>query len=608
MFLPLQHKFKFILIVVLFNIPLAFYPLFLYALNLTFNGSSVYFLCAGVAHFYLYFFLINLVLAYPLFLVLKNKMVLAFFITCLINIFAHIILLTDAHIFYLYRFHLSFAMLDLFFNAGGEVISLSTQTVLAIIIKVLVIIFYVVFASLFALYLAQNKSHKRFFVLVLPLMIVLYLSVNFIHALSMAKQDLAIINLANRLPLYKPLTMNSFLRKFGIVAQEGQNEKFKVLESGYFDYPKKPLEYEDASLKYNVLLLLSDSLRADMLNATNMPFTTEFAKNASVYTNHYSSSNSTRGGIFGLFYGLPPSYWQVALTSGKSAALIQAVKDQNYSLGVFTTANLYKPEFHQTIFAAVENLRMGSKGETFLEREENTIEDFHKFIQNHDKNKRFFSFVFLDNIHAYTFPDEFARFKPYSSINHLSLNAQSDASEYFNLYQNAVLYTDANFKRIIEILKENQLYENTIIIISADHGEEFNEDKDNHWGHNSDFKDYQVKIPLIVKWGEQNKSATIHTKTSVYDISTTLMQEVFRVKNNSLDYSIGENLFHLTNRPYVLAGSYTENAVIEDERIVLINALGLLEFKDKKYQDSNNTSKKNLFEIFEIFSRYLKKE
>lgn len=574
-----------------------------------YSKTLIYFLLAGISHFYFYFLLANFVVIYPMLFAFKRGKVL-FCCVLFVNAFWQILLFSDAHLFYLYRFHLSFAMLDLFFNAGSEVISLSLATWISIILQVGFILAYTFIITLLAFYFESKSTQIRIFVLILPAFLLVYLGVNLTHAYAMAKQKFEFISLTNYLPLYKPLTMNDLFLKLGIVSESelGKND-FKLSQNGFFHYPKEPLRYNDEIPRYNVLLLLSDSLRADMLNPTNMPHTYKFTQNASVYTRHYASSNSTRGGVFGLFYGLPPSYWQAALNSGKGAALIDALQHRNYEFGIFTTANLYSPEFHQTIFASVANLRLGSKGATFIEREQNTIKDFENFIIQRDRTKPFFSFVFLDNIHAYAFADDFTpKFVPYKSINHLALNKDSNASEYFNLYQNAVLYTDENFHKIIELLKANDAFHNTIIIISADHGEEFNEDRDNFWGHNNNFKDYQIKIPLVIKWAQQVVGEQITQKTGAYDISTTLMQEVLGVTNDTRTYSIGQNLFHLIPREYVLAGSYTENAIIEDERIIVIDALGMLHFKDKQYKNSKDTSRKNVLEPYKIFYEYLQRE
>ena len=64
------------------------------------------------------------------------------------------------------------------------------------------------------------------------------------------------------------------------------------------------------------------------------------------------------------------------------------------------------------------------------------------------------------------------------------------------------------------------------------------------------------------------------------------------VRNPTKDSSTGSDLFDLPERKYVISGSYLDNAVIElIECIVILNRFGLLEFKDKNYRDSQDTSR-----------------
>ena len=150
--------------------------------------------------------------------------------------------------------------------------------------------------------------------------------------------------------------------------------------------------------------------------------------------------------------------------------------------------------------------------------------------------------------------------------------------------------------------------QNTIVIITADHGEEFNDTKDNYWGHNSNFTDYQVKIPFIMKWPGKG-AKVVETLSSAYDVSATILPRVLGVRNPIKDFSIGADLFELPERKYVISGSYLDNAVIESERIVILNRFGLLEFKDKNYRDSQDTSRNgNIFDAIKIMSYYLQKE
>ncbi|WP_306686870.1 sulfatase-like hydrolase/transferase [Candidatus Coxiella mudrowiae] len=53
---------------------------------------------------------------------------------------------------------------------------------------------------------------------------------------------------------------------------------------------------------------------------------------------------------------------------------------------------------------------------------------------------------------------------------------------YLNRYRNAAHFDDALVGQVLQALKGHQLLKNTIVIITADHGEEFNENHQNYWG------------------------------------------------------------------------------------------------------------------------------
>lgn len=592
------------------NLPLAIYSGLAYAPS--FEASPWFVVCtfifASIGQYFFYFALLSLILIFPVFS-FKEKLGKWRFLyaTAIISIL-HIILSTDAHVFELYRFHINYAMLDLFFNAGGEVIEFSTDTWISIALQVVGIIVYSMIVLGIGIFLAAKKIHIKLFIILICLM---YVIANLVHAYSSAKQLLPIVELQNRIPLYRPLTMNTLLIKVGLVdPDELNNRKVNLSNKGLFNYPKKELSYFSyAREPYNVVILAVDTLRADMLTQENMPNTFEFSKDAIVFSNHYSSSNSTRGGIFGLFYGLPPSYWQVALTSGIPSALVKAAQDRNYHVNAFTSANLYKPEFNQTVFAGVKDLRLDSVGNNAIERDQDAMKDFSTFLKSLTPDSKFFSFIFLDNVHSYAHPSDVAPFKPaLTEVNHLDLNNKTDPTPVFNLYKNAVYYADMNIKKILDEIQASPFADNTIIIITSDHGEEFNDNKDNYWGHNSNFTDAQSKIPLIIKWPNK-RPQVISDLTSAYDISATLLPNVFGVRNRISDYSIGQNLFERQDIKYVLVGSYLENAIIEKDRIVVIDKFGILNFLDKHYRPTSNHERDAyLFDALKSMAYYLQND
>ena len=564
------------------------------------------FAAAAIGLFFIYFLLGGLIFLFVPAL-LKKKWGKGFiFYGVIIALLLQIVLAVDAHVFSLYRFHVNLAMLDLFVNGGGQIISFSMATILSIVLEVVVLLFFSAAAVILAFSFAK-KSRKVIYFAVIA--ISLYLGANLVHAFASAKAVLSITEIANRLPVYKPLTMNSFLIKLGYITEDDiANRKVHVGQSGFFKYPKEKLQYAPVEKKLNVLWLAIDTLRYDAFTKEIMPNTYAFSENGYVFNDHYSSSNSTRGGIFGLFYGLPPSYWQVALSAGIPAAIVQATRDQNYALGVFTSATVFKPEFHNTVFVGEKNLRPQSDGNNVFERDADAINDFAEFLgKRKADNKNFFSFIFLDNVHSTAVPEGFkGPFQPaWTTVNHLALKEDTDPTPYFNLYKNSVYYADLNIKKVLDLLKDNGYDENTVIVITSDHGEEFNDNGDNFWGHNSNFTNAQIKIPLIIKWPGKGRGSVDMT-TSAYDLTATILPEVFGVTNPISDFSIGQNLFNLKPVNYVLCGSYLENAIVEKDRIVLIDELGMLRFKDKHYNDTDNTARDAyLLDAVRTFSEYL---
>ena len=590
------------------NLPLALYYSTFFApdFNKSSAGVLVTFAAAAIGLFFIYFLLGGLIFLFVPALLKKTWGKGFIFYSVIIALLLQIVLAVDAHVFSLYRFHVNLAMLDLFVNGGGQIISFSTATILSIVLEVAVLLFFAAAAVILAFSFAQNARKVIYFVIIA---IALYLGANLVHAFASAKAVLPITEIANRLPVYKPLTMNSFLIKVGYITEEDiANRKVHVGQSGFFKYPKEKLQYAPVEKKLNVLWLAIDTLRYDAFTKDIMPNAYAFSEGGYVFNDHYSSSNSTRGGIFGLFYGLPPSYWQVALSAGIPAAIVQATRDKNYALGVFTSATVFKPEFHNTVFVGEKNLRPQSEGNTVFERDADAINDFAEFLgKRKADNKNFFSFIFLDNVHSTAIPEGFkGPFQPsWTTVNHLALKEDTDPTPYFNLYKNSVYYADLNIKKILDLLKDNGYDENTVVVITSDHGEEFNDNGDNFWGHNSNFTNAQIKIPLIIKWPGKGHGSVDMT-TSAYDLTATILPEVFGVTNPISDFSIGQNLFNLKPVDYVLCGSYLENAIVEKDRIVLIDELGMLRFKDKHYNDTDNTARDaHLLEAVRTFSEYL---
>lgn len=492
-------------------------------------------------------------------------------------------LVSDTFVYQQYRFHINWAMIDLALVGGREVFSFST----GMMIKIAFLVVCLAVVSLILIWVSKKVTTKA----VWPCVGILvgYLVVNAVSAYSVSQNVKSVTVLAERIPLYYPIRANTFLSKFGFVAV--REEKLSLSQKvGSFHYPLNALTLGKGT-DLNVLILAIDSLRADILDAKTMPNLTKLQNQALVFQEHYSAGNATRAGVFSLFYGLPPFYWQSALSTNVPSSLVTGFQKAGYEITAFATATLLKPEFYATVFSSVSPLRMGSDtGETTAERDRDSVDDFEKWLEQRDTNKKFMSFMFLDSVHSLDFPEDLD--VPYDDywqeVDRLKLSPDFDPREYFNRYKNAAYWQDVLIGRVLQILEKNDRLKDTIVIVTSDHGEEFNDSKLNYWGHNGNFSDAQIKIPLVIAWPEMPAQQITH-RTTAYDVGATLLKRVLAVQNPIEDFSVGKNLFDPKGREVFFVDSYNEDAIVAGDEVLLVKMSGALEghnLKDWKEIDA----------------------
>ena len=371
----------------------------------------------------------------------------------LLTLFLLVALVTDTFVYQQYRFHINWPMIDLALVGGREVFTFSTGMWLRIAFLVCCLAGVSVLLVWFAGKL-QSRGRAVWWCLAI---LVGYVAVNGVNAYSVSQNVRSVTVLTERLPLYYPIRANRFLAKFGLVAVE---EERLSLEDKYssFRYPLNPVCY-DKSKNLNVLLLAIDSLRADVVDPKTMPNVSELKEQAITFLDHYSAGNATRSGVFGLFYGLPPFYWKSALSLNVPPVMISGFQQAGYEISAFTTATLLRPEFYATVFSSVRPLRMGSeKGESVIERDIESIDDFEKWIKGRDAEKPFMSFMFLDSVHAVSFPKYLdLPYKNYwNEVSQIELGPEFDPLPYFNSYRNSAFWADVMIDRVVQILKKKQ--------------------------------------------------------------------------------------------------------------------------------------------------------
>ncbi len=521
----------------------------------------------------------------------------------------------DTFIFSQYRFHFNGMVMNLLLGGAAEEIftfSAFLWTLLGLFVLALIGFQFWLSRRIWSFVLAT--PHRPFGYIVGFLLFTIFFAQNVLYAWADANTYTPITKQIRFLPAYKPLTADRWFIARGWADPKSGAKLAHIDTSSSLDYPTQPLTCTAKNTPFNIVYIVVDSWRFDTLTARATPNIYRFAKDALVFNNHYSGANSTRTGIFTLFYGLPGTYWHAMLAEQRGAEFINQLIVQDYQLGIFASAKLYSPEFDRTVFANVKNLRLQSKGNSPRQRDQNIRDEFLVFLdkQMEEKNRQspFFGFLFFDSPHGYDFPSDYPlTFEPsLKTVNYIALNNDYDRTPFFNRYKNSVHFVDSLIAPILDKLKTEKLLDNTIVVITGDHGQEFNDNKLNYWGHNSNFSPWQTQVPMVIHWPGKD-AQHINKQTSHFDISPTLMKDALGCSNDLHDYSSGNHLLTEEPGPYLLLSNYNQFAVMEKDRLTVVDEFGNVDILDKHYRNIPDAKLSNtlMLSVMDEMSRFYKK-
>lgn len=496
----------------------------------------------------------------------------------LVSWLVSILLLVDIEVYQQYRFHLSGFVWDLLLHGGEQVISVSWYT----LVMASLIVMIVGLAQWLVMKLTHHVQRSRLIGMACGLWLLALLSSQMIHAWKDATYDSEIPSYSYHWPLYYPLTAKRFFDQLGVVdaqAARSQQVDFHAPTSSTLNYPLRPLRIEPPAQRPNILVIGIDAWRFDDANREVTPNIANFGQGATRFTHHLSGGNSTQAGLFSLFYGLPATYWEEFQSSQTRPQLMQALADLNYQFAIYSSAPLNSPPFDRTIFSKIPQLRTVTPGETPPQRDERITEDFLSFLNQRDRQQPYFGFLFYDSAHAADFPSTMTPpFTPYwERVDHIKLNNGFDPEPYRNRYRNAVYYADSLIGKVLNELKARNELSNTIVIITSDHGEEFNDNQQNYWGHGSNYSMAQIHVPLYIYIPEKEGTVLTH-KTTHLDVAPMLMQEVLGVQNPMNEFALGYPLWQESpQREWTIIGSYFNYALVSDKEMLVSYPSGRVE-------------------------------
>jgi uncharacterized protein len=494
------------------------------------------------------------------------------------------LLLVDAKVFALYRFHLNAMVLNMVFGGAlQDQVALSWQTWVQVA-GVLLAVAVAEALLTWACWTLLPRGHRRRPVLLAwTAGAVLMLSGQVATAYYDARGERAVTSQWAYLPWAQPITAKRHMQRLGVRSEP--QATLPDPRMSQLAYPLAPLRCQSHT-RPNVLVVVLESLRHDAMDPTTMPNTWALAQRSERFERHYSSGNATRYGLFGLLYGLPGGYWQSMLSEQRGSLLFQVLGQQGYDLHLYGSAPLYSPEFDRTVFAQVrDRLHTAPSNLSVAARDRHIVEALQADITR-PTDTPWFGFVFLDSTHApYHLPaDTPPLATPMAQqINFLALDKDHDPTPEHNRYRTAVHYADSLIGGLLNTLRDSGQAENTIVLVTGDHAEEFNDLGLNYWGHNGNFSDYQMRVPFVLHW--PGREAATHAATSSHeDWVPTLMRHALGCENPLADFSTGHDLFDAErpNRP-VLVESWSQRGIRDGDTTYVFDKFGNTTALDRHY-------------------------
>lgn len=313
-----------------------------------------------------------------------------------------------------------------------------------------------------------------------------------------------------------------------------------------------------------IILYVLDSLRADHLSCYGYERLTssnidKLAQEGVIFENAYSQSTWTRCSAASILTGTYPSTHQTRTRSDilppQITTLPKLLQKRKFKTAGFSAMgnvstimgfdngfdefyDLYKEpslfKIRQTSNATREKLYNETNSEIVLP----LAEDLNNFVLpwlkiNHNPN--FFLFIWsIDTHDPYFPPKEFEKFINYNyegsidGVRGLKKVKSTKRHEYINhlinLYDSEIYYNDYQIGNLIEELKKLDIYDDTMFIVTSDHGKSWNDYNRGVFGHGGFPYEEVIRVPLIIKFPySRNSGRKVSGFVQLIDIVPTIL-------------------------------------------------------------------------------------
>jgi len=329
----------------------------------------------------------------------------------------------------------------------------------------------------------------------------------------------------------------------------------------------------------NIIIICFDGLRADHLGCYGYhgpvsPYIDEFAKENVLFKKAFSQSNWTLPSVASIFTGLYPTAHGahknpflkgsiVQKLSSNRKTLAEILKEIGYRTGAFGCIGYLDRSFGLNRGFDVYVGHRLNPISTFMgkgKRLKHSIKEFLSWLKLSNSGRPLFSYFHCWDTHepfighrrflkemkikyrgklypmrsyfSYMLSSLFVRNR-FKNLNWVYANLinkgeitleASDVAFIKALYDAEIRFVDRSFGMFIKELKKKGIYENSLIILLADHGNEFYEQY--KIGHGDSLYNEALHVPLIIKFPETEglKNIIVDEYVELIDIMPTLLE------------------------------------------------------------------------------------
>ncbi|EGM8092919.1 TPA: cardiolipin transport protein PbgA [Escherichia coli] len=499
-------------------------------------AGRIYSYVSIIGHFSFLVFATYLLILFPLTFIVGSQRLMRF-LSVILATAGMTLLLIDSEVFTRFHLHLNPIVWQLVINPDENEMARDWQ--LMFISVPVILLLELVFATWSWQKLRSLTRRRRFARPLAAFLFIAFIASHVVYIWADANFYRPITMQRANLPLSYPMTARRFLEKHGLLdAQEYQR---RLIEQGNPDavsvqYPLSELRYRDMGTGQNVLLITVDGLNYSRFEK-QMPALAGFAEQNISFTRHMSSGNTTDNGIFGLFYGISPSYMDGILSTRTPAALITALNQQGYQLGLFSSDGFTSPLYRQALLSdfSMPSVRTQSDEQTATQ----WINWLGRYAQ---EDNRWFSWV---------------------SFNGTNID-DSNQQAFARKYSRAAGNVDDQINRVLNALRDSGKLDNTVVIITAGRGIPLSEEEETFdWSHG------HLQVPLVIHW-PGTPAQCINALTDHTDLMTTLMQRLLHVSTPASEYSQGQDLFNPQRRHYWVTAADNDTLAITTPKMTLV--------------------------------------